>query len=323
VVEISVTEIETQTDDFEPAPEDPPFVPKKTGMDAATQMTADDQPFNFDREVRPILTIVVNKTLEQALLEVEQEEELAAIAKDLEILEAEHAAEAKRVANLEAATIALHKEKEDRRSRERQRLEREAIVREKVASVRLLKQVWPEILESSCVDLESKGTWCDPTTADIRAHVLPWLYSEVATDLDRTRNAKALADRLIKGALEKQSELQKLNEAEAEKAMSTWVRIFIDGSSLGLEQDTMVGPIELGTKDTIADLEMKIVDWLRVKGLAESLPQEGLLHLALDGRELSSSSRLLDESIGNNSKLEVLVPSTAESSGGGLNLTAT
>eukprot|EP00615_Pteridomonas_danica_P004477 CAMPEP_0114349310 /NCGR_PEP_ID=MMETSP0101-20121206/15442_1 /TAXON_ID=38822 ORGANISM="Pteridomonas danica, Strain PT" /NCGR_SAMPLE_ID=MMETSP0101 /ASSEMBLY_ACC=CAM_ASM_000211 /LENGTH=447 /DNA_ID=CAMNT_0001487831 /DNA_START=13 /DNA_END=1353 /DNA_ORIENTATION=+ len=307
-VEIAVTEIETQTDEFEPAPEDPPFIPKKTGRDASTQMTSDDQPFNFDREVRPILTIVVNKTLEQALLEVEQEAELAAIAKDLKILETEHAAEAKRVANVEAATIALHKQKEERRLKERQRLDREAIAREKVASVRLMKQVWPDILESACLELETKGTWCDPTTAAIRSEVLPWLYSEVATNIDNSRNARALADTLIKSALTQQFELQKANEKEAEKAMSTWVRIFIDGSSLGLEQDTMVGPIEVRPKDTIADLEGKIVNWLRTKGLADALPEGGLLHLALDGRELASSSRLLDESIGNNSKLEIIVP---------------
>jgi hypothetical protein len=287
-------------------------MPKKTGMDASTQMTPDDQPFIFDREVKPLLNIVVNKTLEQALLEVEQEAELEAIARDLKILEAEHAAEAKRVAFLQAASRQQFIEKEERRIREKERLEREAVVREKVASVRLLKQVWPDILQSACVDLESRGTWCDPTTATIRRDVLPWLYSEVASEIDQREGAKAVVDSLVKAALVKQSQLQSKHQKEVDKAMSTWVRIFIDGSSMGLERDTMVGPIQVGPRDTIADLEGKIVDWLKEKGMTGSLPAEGLLHLALDGRELSSDSRLLDECIGDNSKLEVTVPATGK-----------
>lgn len=37
------------------------------------------QLFNFDLEVRPILEVLVGKTMEQALLEVAEEEELAAL----------------------------------------------------------------------------------------------------------------------------------------------------------------------------------------------------------------------------------------------------
>ena len=37
------------------------------------------QLFNFDLEVRPILEVLVGKTVEQALLEVMEEEELASL----------------------------------------------------------------------------------------------------------------------------------------------------------------------------------------------------------------------------------------------------
>jgi hypothetical protein len=58
-----------------PKPPTPPYVPKKTGIDEETQIWDYDL-FYYDREVNPILNVVVDKTLEQALLEVEEETEL-------------------------------------------------------------------------------------------------------------------------------------------------------------------------------------------------------------------------------------------------------
>ena len=51
------------------------YVPKKTGIDAFTQVE-NDELFNFDREVEPIINVIVSKTLEQGLLEIEEEEEI-------------------------------------------------------------------------------------------------------------------------------------------------------------------------------------------------------------------------------------------------------
>ena len=51
------------------------YVPKKTGIDAFTQVE-NDELFNFDREVEPIVKVLVTKTLEQAMLELEEDIEL-------------------------------------------------------------------------------------------------------------------------------------------------------------------------------------------------------------------------------------------------------
>ena len=58
-----------------PRPATPPYIPKKTGIDTETQIYDYDL-FDFDREVIPILNVVTTKTLEQALLECEEEEEV-------------------------------------------------------------------------------------------------------------------------------------------------------------------------------------------------------------------------------------------------------
>jgi hypothetical protein len=69
-----------QTDTFLPKPPTPKYVPKKTGIDAETQV-GDYDLFYYDDAVLPILNVVVDKTLEAALLEVEEESELKAIDK--------------------------------------------------------------------------------------------------------------------------------------------------------------------------------------------------------------------------------------------------
>lgn len=56
------------------------YIPKKTGIDAFTQVE-NDELFNFDREVEPIIQVLVTKTIEQSLLEVEEEVELQRMQK--------------------------------------------------------------------------------------------------------------------------------------------------------------------------------------------------------------------------------------------------
>jgi len=316
-----VTEVTTQTDTFEERPETPPYVPKKTGVDRSTQMTAEDQPFEFDREVTPLLEVLVHKTLEQSLLEVEQEEELEAIAGDLEKLQFEQEQEAARVRAIEAATVAEFRTKEERKAAERTRVAREESVRRKVASLRLMKQVWPEIAEETYGYFEGRGQWREPTAHAIFKDFLPWLYSEVDSSLTKKEQAHAVVDDLIHGAIAAQAAIAEqiaANEKakaeakaaeEAAKAKTGIIRVFLQAKSLGLEEDATVGPIEVGPEDTIADVEAKIKAFLEAEGIEVELPPEGLLHIALDGRELPPDSKILDEQVGEGAQLEVVLPS--------------
>ncbi len=65
--------IKIQTDEFKEKPKSPRYVPKKTGVDSSTQVE-DNELFDFDREVEPILNVLVTKTLELSSLEIEQEQ---------------------------------------------------------------------------------------------------------------------------------------------------------------------------------------------------------------------------------------------------------
>ena len=68
----------TQTDAFINRAPSPLYIPQKSGLDVATQIY-DGELFDFNIEVMPILDVIVGKTLEQALMEVNEENELEAI----------------------------------------------------------------------------------------------------------------------------------------------------------------------------------------------------------------------------------------------------
>ena len=72
--------VKIQTDEFLPKPPSPKYVPKKTGIDKVTQI-GDYDLFEYDREVQPILNVLLTKSVEQAILEVEEETELQEIRK--------------------------------------------------------------------------------------------------------------------------------------------------------------------------------------------------------------------------------------------------
>lgn len=56
--------VDIQTDKFEEIEHEEVYIPKKTGIDASTQVE-DNELFEFDREVGPIVNVIVTKTLEQ------------------------------------------------------------------------------------------------------------------------------------------------------------------------------------------------------------------------------------------------------------------
>lgn len=55
-----------------------PFVPQKIGKDVGVQIEDGDL-FNFDRDVQPLLTVLIGKVLEQTDLELREEEEIKKI----------------------------------------------------------------------------------------------------------------------------------------------------------------------------------------------------------------------------------------------------
>ncbi|NXJ67134.1 RSPH3 protein, partial [Rostratula benghalensis] len=195
-------DMECQTDAFLDRPATPLFIPAKTGQDVATQIE-EGELFDFDIEVKPILEVLVGKTIEQALLEVMEEEELAQLwARQRAYAELRNAelAEAQR---LEEQDRRYREEKERRRLQHMQMLQKQKETTEKIAARAFAQRYLTDLIPSVFNNLRDSGFFYDPVERDIETEFLPWLMTEVEETLERKVLGRTVLDSLISTVVEK------------------------------------------------------------------------------------------------------------------------
>ncbi|GBG28003.1 Radial spoke head protein 3-like [Hondaea fermentalgiana] len=200
------TETETQTDPFMDRPSLPLFVPFKTGIDAETQVEVDEL-FDFDAEVEPILEVLVGKTLEHAMMEVLEEEELAALRAHQEDFEQQRNVERAQVQRMEAEAIRRNEEKARRLEQEKARKAREAEVVDKVAARAFASDYLSDLHNNVFDKLMESGEFYDPIIKEVEDDFLPWLVTSVQGRTDARLVACKLADSLVRRALERRREI--------------------------------------------------------------------------------------------------------------------
>jgi len=214
-------EVGVQTDAFADRPPTPPYVPPPRGEDRGTQVEAGEL-FDFDREVVPLLEVLVGKSLGQGLMEVLEEEELSAIRAHQQEFESLRAAELVRVQRLEEAQRRREEEKGRRLDQERERLRRERAVREKVAAAAFARRYVQSVRSSVMGRLVSEGFFFDPLAREVETSVLPRVTEGAARRLERMGAARAMADALVRAALgagrkRRAEEVARLEEEEARR----------------------------------------------------------------------------------------------------------
>ena len=190
----------TQTDAFLDRPATPLYVPLKVGTDAATQIEAGEL-FNFDLEVEPLLEVLVGKTLEQALQEVCEEEELAALAAHQAHFEALRNAELAAAQRMEAAERRRAEEKERRLAQARERAAAEKRLREKIAAQTFARSYVSGLVSGVFDQLTDKGFFFDPLAREVETSFLPWLSEHVVEEIRGEAQAQEVIDALVAEAL--------------------------------------------------------------------------------------------------------------------------
>ncbi|XP_053978354.1 radial spoke head protein 3 homolog [Hylaeus volcanicus] len=205
-------EVATQTDYFLDRPPTPKYCPDKVGEDASTQIEPGDL-FDFDFEVQPILEKLVGKTVEQALIEVLEEEEIAALKeqqrKFMELRAAEKA-EAQRLAEQERRI----REEKDQRLRQHERaVKAQRETEERVAAATLLTGYIAELLPAVLEGLKMSGFLLDEIKADVEEGFVPWLMKEVKKEMGNIIESRELLMEIIREILENRAETyRKLGE---------------------------------------------------------------------------------------------------------------
>ncbi|KAG5475801.1 hypothetical protein CUR178_03514 [Leishmania enriettii] len=203
---------ETQTDPLMDRPATPKYVPTKSGRDAETQIYEGDL-FRFDEAVEPILEVLVGKTLEQAMLEVMQEEELELLRQQQIEFEQRRKEELLETQKLEAEERRKFEEKERRKKQEVERIQREKETREKLQARQFAKAYMSNMENRVFSRLQDEGWFADRVLNEVELDFFPWLMAEVDKELAKKKKARELVDELIR-------EVVRLNATQLAKSRS-------------------------------------------------------------------------------------------------------
>lgn len=189
-------DMETQTPAVNDRPPSPLFVRAKIGHDMETQILPGDL-FNFDIEVEPILEVLVGKTLHVSMLEIMQEEELAAIALQQGEFETIRNIELAEVQRLEAELKRKSQEKERRLEQESKRKLARRALEEKIAA-RSFSQSYLGSLHTGVFDtLIAEGFLYDPVRKEIEDLFMADMISNLRTQADSYIAAQEVATELL------------------------------------------------------------------------------------------------------------------------------
>ena len=164
---VRTKEVDSQTNEFQPRPPTPEYVPRKTGIDRTTQISPEEAArlFNFDQEVEPILNVIVYKTLEQALFEVEAEEELLALDAAAQGFHDARAVEMDWRRQREVDNVNEQRTQQELiRTREAEKRE-ERRVKTTIGAVQAMRQLVPGIFEAAVEQLYAAKIWRRPEVA--------------------------------------------------------------------------------------------------------------------------------------------------------------
>ncbi|XP_071630331.1 radial spoke head protein 3 homolog isoform X3 [Temnothorax longispinosus] len=199
------SEVATQTDYFLEKPVLPSYYPGKVGRDVCTQIEPGEL-FDYDTEVQPILEVLVGKTIEQALIEVLEEEEIAALKEQqrrfLELRMAEKAEE-QRLAEEERRR---REEKDQRLKQHEEAVKAQQETEERVAAAVLLTGYIAELLPAVLEGLKMSGYLLDEIKADVEEGFMPWLMKEVKKEMGNMIESRELLMEIIREILENRAQ---------------------------------------------------------------------------------------------------------------------
>ena len=164
-------------------------MPKKTGIDKITQIE-DHELFEYDVEVQPILDVLLNKSVEQACLEVEEEHEMEQIKQFKEGYHRRRIAEEsewQQEVKKEIARIKF-KNKTLETARDKRKQQFETI--QKLQCLNLAKSFLKNNFANSVKLLAEKKHWKDTFKDQLHCEYKDWLYSAVARNLTNKQKAK-------------------------------------------------------------------------------------------------------------------------------------
>merc|ERR1711976_190227 len=227
---VEEADVDCQTDAFLDRPPSPLFIPAKTGKDIATQILEGDL-FDFDVEVKPILEVLVGKTVEQSLLEVMEEEELANLRAQQRAFRELRNAELVDQQRLEEQERRHREEKERRMKQQKEILCKERETADKIAARAFAQSYLADLVPSVFGTLSDNGYFFDPVERDVEEGFLPWLMDRVEGQMNKHVLGRTVMDSILRevvttrlqayNKLEEQARQEQLSRDASQTAVDT------------------------------------------------------------------------------------------------------
>ena len=156
-----------QSDKIDYVNPEKPYLPQKSGKDQGTQIMDGDL-FNFDHDVQPLLTVIVGKTLEQAMNEIEQEDEIATLREAKAMYLHKNNEEKKRIRNLEDREIQKKFNNDAKKEKRKQEREKRKNTQRELISRVISKAYLKNLYKNSIKDLIMRGHFRNYTQTVIK-----------------------------------------------------------------------------------------------------------------------------------------------------------
>jgi hypothetical protein len=164
---IVTADLGIQSDEIDYTEKEKIFIPQKLGKDIGTQIL-DGELFNFDRDVQPLLTVVVGKTLEQSLLEIEQEDEIANLREAKLMYIKKKNDNDKRIKNLEDREIQKKYNNDAKKENRKKNREIRKTTQKELISRVISKKYLRDLLTNAYTDLIHRGQFKNYTSISVK-----------------------------------------------------------------------------------------------------------------------------------------------------------
>eukprot|EP00933_Yihiella_yeosuensis_P072478 TRINITY_DN80871_c0_g1_i1.p1 TRINITY_DN80871_c0_g1~~TRINITY_DN80871_c0_g1_i1.p1 ORF type:complete len:476 (-),score=165.85 TRINITY_DN80871_c0_g1_i1:382-1809(-) len=198
-------EAETQTDFILDRPPSPLFMPAKIGVDVETQIE-EGELFDFDVECEPVLEVLVGKTLEQSMMEVLAEEELASLQRHQEDFEKQRNAELLEVQRMEAAEKRRHDEMQRRVQQQASQREQDLSTMRKVVARNIAAEHLSGLKERMLLHLKDAGVFQDTVNMAVESTFMPSLLKMVTSQMEKNVKERQLVDEMMQSAMSQRLE---------------------------------------------------------------------------------------------------------------------
>ena len=254
-------DLEIQCDAITPRPITPYKIKGKTGLDMAIQCDSDEL-FDFDRDIQPLLTVIVDKTLDQSLTEIRNENTLKTLKN--------YHSKLLQKSNLEKQRIKAMEDKERERYENKEKLleeklyqqRKENALKQKVFSIRIANNFLNNLMEDTLNNLEELNIFRSPIIKDIEQNFIQQITENAISKINFFHTINQIVDDIIKNTIFdiKQDSLKNIDIITKQQEMQNIIHLYVNVST-GNGKNDKIGPLKLTKYDHIDHVENSIRSW--------------------------------------------------------------